>query len=231
MHSSEPKSEPPILGHFVWPLLSRRARRLYAVACCRRIWRLFDDPRLTQAVEIAERYSDGLESDETLRAACGRSYQTLLAAESQWLESPREYALASSVTYEGDLHAFSTVRLAAYAAAEEVADPATNARAYRLVMEEELQAQSVLLADFLFSEWERFPFCNVRASDRVKLLARRTYLERHLPSGLFDTSLLKELAELVESDDLGCPAFAEHLRSARPHVRGCWAIDAILGLE
>jgi hypothetical protein len=58
-------------------------------------------------------------------------------------------------------------------------------------------------------------------------LAQATYDER-LPSGELDAVRLSILADALE--DAGASGdLLDHLRSAGPHVRGCWAIDLILG--
>jgi hypothetical protein len=47
----------------------------------------------------------------------------------------------------------------------------------------------------------------------------------------FDPACLARLADALE--DAGCtdPELLGHLRSPGPHVRGCWAVDLVLGKE
>jgi hypothetical protein len=63
----------------------------------------------------------------------------------------------------------------------------------------------------------------------VVSLAQVAYDNRVLPSGELDPVRLAVLSDALE--DVGCTdaAILSHLRSPGPHVRGCWALDLILG--
>jgi hypothetical protein len=63
----------------------------------------------------------------------------------------------------------------------------------------------------------------------VRHLAETAYLERELPSGHLDAARLAVVADALEESGCAEPALLEHLRMPGPHVRGCWAIDALTG--
>jgi hypothetical protein len=52
-----------------------RSFRLFACACCRRIWRLLLDDRSRRAVEVAEEYADGLVSADERQQAWYAAFQ------------------------------------------------------------------------------------------------------------------------------------------------------------
>jgi hypothetical protein len=63
----------------------------------------------------------------------------------------------------------------------------------------------------------------------IPRLAEAVYEERKMPEGTLDPARLAILADALL--DAGCDdeALLAHLRGPGPHVRGCWAVDLILG--
>jgi hypothetical protein len=66
-------------------------------------------------------------------------------------------------------------------------------------------------------------------SGTVGRLAELAYCERELPSGHISAASLALVADALE--DAGCTdaEILGHLRSAGPHLRGCWAVDQLTG--
>src|SRR5262245_28538518 len=56
--------------------LNQRQFRLFATACCRRIWGLMSDDLCRRAVEVAERFADG-RADEQERAEAAQQVSVL----------------------------------------------------------------------------------------------------------------------------------------------------------
>jgi hypothetical protein len=62
----------------------------------------------------------------------------------------------------------------------------------------------------------------------VLALAEAAYQERLMPSGELDPQRLAVLADALEEAGADASLLA-HLRSAGPHVRGCFAVDLVTG--
>jgi hypothetical protein len=204
---------------------SDRKLRLFACACCRRIWQLLPDEPCRRAVELSEQYADGWGARRDL-AKAGRA-----ACLSRSPESAQAVDAAASTTSHKAFTAAEHAALtspAARAAPLYRAGPASYSR-----WGEMLQAETQRLPALL-----RCIFGNPLSPAVVEpgwmtaeavALTQAAYDERHLPSGHLDPQRLAVLADALE--EAGC-AEAEllgHLRGEGPHWRGCWAVDLILG--
>jgi hypothetical protein len=207
---------------------SERKFRLFACACVRRAWHLLADERSRRAVETAERYADGLETEASLRAARDAAYEvatwpmregrrtTSLAAQAAafaaWNAADRAY----------NVRGFSVAASASWNAAAALSpDPlgengAERAFQYRLL--------SDVLGNFGCPLPRLNPVWLVWEAGTVPKLAAAIYEER-----AFDR--LSILADALE--EAGCDAaeLLAHLRGPGPHVRGCWALDLLLRRE
>jgi hypothetical protein len=201
---------------------SPRKLRLFAVACCRQVWRLLTDPRSRAAVEVAERYADG-EADERERAAArtaalsaaGRgarqaAWAAYWAASRNAAESVENACVAA-----GAASAWS----AAGAAGEAGGD---RASAWDAAAAADNRAQAALLRD-LFDDLIRPPALE-RAwlTPPVVALAQGAYERR-------DAAALPVLADALEEAGCADAALLAHCRGPGPHVRGCWVVDRLLG--
>jgi hypothetical protein len=65
----------------------------------------------------------------------------------------------------------------------------------------------------------------------VRALAERAYVERQLPAGTLDAALLRVLADALEEAGCDNEEVLAHLRSPGPHVRRCFAVDAVLSKQ
>ncbi len=186
---------------------SDRKLRLFAVACVRQVWHLLDDPRARAAVAVAERYADGEATADELAAA--RDAAGDAATESA---GPVSVFAASFVCgtgwYEGDVA--STV----------VGDLPSDASATDRARKE----QAALLA------------CVVgrRPSPAVEpaWLTWNGGLVVRLAAAIYDARDFARLPLLADAlEDAGCadPDLLGHLRGPGPHLRGCWAVDLLLG--
>lgn len=196
---------PSQMLEFVFGKTSRRKYRLFACACCRLISEHLSDEDF-RVVDAAERFADAELEEEELRAvwtmACnaGCEIATVAAVGSE--------ASAWHVAHQA---ALETARMWVLASKGMWALSAAQSE------------QAVYLRDLsgplLFRPAGA---CELVPTDSVRTLARALYAERR-----FDE--LPILADALEETGMGDPELLEHLRSAGPHVRGCWALDLVLG--
>jgi hypothetical protein len=201
----------------LWP--SERKLRLYACGCCRQVWHRLAPP-CRRAVVAAERYADGLARvNELARAwrACrkaedGRPIRAVdPAAGAQYYQTTElVHRVAAPVITPADVQAV-----------------ALDLRPWRGddMENDAVDAACQAVADDVFGPATPVPPLNPAwRSEAVLALARAVYKGQ-----AFDG--LPALADALEEAGCTDAALLGHLRSAAPHVRGCWALDHILELR
>ncbi len=223
----------PLLDHLEqarrvpWTPAGRRKLRLFACACCRRIWHLLEEED-RQAVGLSERFADGRASRAELEEAHvptnrwalerGVLFGRVLCAH----EAARLTVLPTAVR----LLARGAARMAALAVLVQLPapmrgnwwGPGPDPRAALNAAERRAQAD---LLRHLFGN----PFCPAAlpfgCKARAATLARAIDEERRFED-------MPVLADALE--DAGCidEAILSHCRDGGEHVRGCWLLDLLL---
>jgi hypothetical protein len=217
----------------------RRKLQLFACACCRRVQRFLAHEGSRQALVTSERHADGLADASTLeaaRAAAWRVWDSYLVegegtargpSFSPMPEPEALAALAALSAARGEAGDAAQAARAALRLARGSATPEERSAA----RDEEGGYQCALLRD-LFNPFRPAPALAPAVlawhGGAVVQLAQAAYEERELPSGHLDAARLAVLADMLEEAGCTDPALLGHLRSAGPHVRGCWAVDAVL---
>jgi hypothetical protein len=208
---------------------SERKLRLFAAACCRRIWPLLSAARARKAVVVAEGFADGRATRRQLLNARSRARQAAVDAVERSARSRWPVALSASrlsvaeFACDLDRGRLSAACEAAASAAAAAADGG-GVEALR----RERTAQSVVLRDVfgplafrpvhIEPDWLRWSWATVPA------IAGHIYQER----------AFQELPILADAlTDAGCDnqEVIDHCRHEGPHVRGCWVVDLLLGRE
>jgi hypothetical protein len=217
---------------------SDRKLRLFACACCRCFWHLLTDERSRNAVEAAERFAEGLIRKKELKAA-----QT--AAD----EVPNGYES------EKDLAAYAVASVAvqnANAAAEGVLEVIVEVG----LTPEERQQRAVFptadTRDMTREQWgarieavwgRRRRECCSQLREVIGNPFRALQVDpcwlawnggavRQLARSIYDEGRFDELPFLADAlQEAGCsePDLLAHCRRPDGHVRGCWAVDLLLG--
>jgi hypothetical protein len=208
-----------------------RLRRLFAAACCRGVLDAIIDQECRLAIEVAERYADGLASREDLDEAY-RAAQEI--AQNRFTLSQRALRAARTATWD--------VWRLAYAAQLSCA-PTQPDRASALILERaphlghEYEKQTRKAHCDLIRDIFGNPFRVVEISPSllqwdqatIPKLAQAAYDRRALPSGTLDAAHLGILADALEEAGCTDDTILSHCRAGGEHVRGCWLIDLLRG--
>jgi hypothetical protein len=235
---------------------SNRKLGLFAVACCRHVQHLLTKDYVSScptAIEVHEQFAEGLVMGEELWAAKSRQSGDSVDAASA-IAHPGEadyYAAANAV--DAAEASCDAARAIAYDAIARLGDSTVaaitanwqeqgwqeharwemdeitvaNVPAYLAAYAAERSRQASLLrCVFGNPVRQNLP---LESSLLIRGLAHAAYDDLQLPEKILAPDNLAVLADALEESGCTDAALLEHLRSPGPHVRGCFALDTVLG--
>jgi hypothetical protein len=239
-------TDPTSMLEFLRGKASERTMRLFAVACCRRIWPWLPKPG-RKAVTIAEGHAEGLRSLEELqqahrRVSGGRRSPDNLAE--------RALRVAAWATASGpdaaERAAHDAAEFVAHRAVAESGRPIVWARkACGEARERERRQQVRTQQAYRDGSWTERAWQTAVLRCLAGNLVCPTAMEpRWLDWGgglvvamgraIREGKTFEQLPILADAlEEAGCSeqAILDHCRGAGPHVRGCWCLSLILGKE
>jgi hypothetical protein len=222
-------ADPTSMLEFLRGKASDRKLRLFAVACCRRIWSVVSSDQHRLA-EMTERYADGQATQEELLAALQEAHDSDWTAGLAFEEAtgfgeddaPEDEMLDAAV-YAAD----NAAHAGADAATDYPAHWETN-REWAVAHEVALRAQAALLRDvfgcLLFRPVSLTPNSLTWNDGTVPKIAQAIYDDRRFAD-------MPILADALEEAGCTNADILNHCRHEGVHVRGCWCLDLLLGKE
>jgi hypothetical protein len=207
---------------------SERKLRLFYSACCRRVLNLVPVLDFNPLIEVAERFADGLTSEEDLATARNSTKAILQQCRSDRREVDTWVALAVQSCLEEVWANGPQATVQAALAVSEVRKSAPIDGNLPLDQSECDEQARILRCVFgaipfrpMIATVAWVLFCKNRAViDLAKDIYHNCTFE-HLPI----------LGDALEKAGYDFPEILEHCRESGPHVRGCWVVDAVLGKE
>lgn len=217
----------PLL-EFIEPTVSDRKLHYYAIACARRITPLLTHPSSLDGIDVLEQFAEGKCSAEHLEklkwhiegaAYCVESgYAPWLDVLTQLTESMWLEIIEYPTEIIGDPR--SIITYAAYYI-DGIVSRVPRERQRPIPTHYGLFRPVWLVYEIFGNPFRRVKFKSKWRSETVLSLAHQMYDSKNF-------SAMPILADALEDSDCDSEDLLNHCRGPGPHVRGCWAVDAIL---
>jgi hypothetical protein len=215
-------TDPDPLLEFLGGAATARKLRLFACACCRRIWDRLADERSRLAVSVAERYADRMATGEELIEAADNVHHEVPSDE--WAAC---YAINPSWDSGYGPGGQTATHPYAYWTAIHCANEASGniaggnpPRPVEGVVAEQAH-QACLLRDIFGNPFLPITFPPSWRTPTVIALAQQMYESR-------DFSAMPVLADALQEAGYDNEDILNHCRQPGTHVRGCWVVDLVL---
>ncbi|HEY7330948.1 MAG TPA: hypothetical protein VH592_25145 [Gemmataceae bacterium] len=217
---------------------SDRKMRLFACACCRRIWHLLTDKRSRHAVEVTELNVDGAATSEELAEALAQAKKAVanayLCAKQLPLGKEKVSALREAEALQvavllaeiepskrddnwiGQVGVMASQCLVSHL-------PGTDLDRHT-ERQREIKLRCVFLHDIFGNPFRPIAFSPSCLTTTVVSLAQVIYHKRAFHN-------MPELADALEEAGCTNADILAYCRQPGEHVRGCWVVDLLLGKE
>jgi hypothetical protein len=199
-------TDPRILVKFLHSQKLDRKLRLFSCAFCRSIWNLLSDDCFRNAVEVAERFADGLANVKELASAKAASGAALERSGLDGVTGPPLAAKGCAWSTTRDVGSAAMYPLWVFTEAND------------------RTLQMSLLRDIFGNLFRHHAPQPSSVSPSVASLAQAIYNEQ-------DFGRVTVLADALERAGCNDENILTHCRDSGPHVRGCWVIDLLLGMN
>jgi len=236
-------TDPQPMLEYLGRKASRRKVRLFAVACCRRVWPSLEHEEFRDAVRKAESFADGLADRAEMLAAHEKARAIFVnlhgkdngpgaaLSASGFPGAPKSFmervADALDDPWWEDEFDKGDPLAPALVTARHAARAAADLQGERNVLDSaatiaEHGEQTALIHCLFGNPFRPRPVCDGWLTAELTTLADGIYAER-------DFNRMPLLADALETSGCTNGDLIEHCRSGREHARGCWVVDLLLG--
>lgn len=224
-------SDPRPMLDFIRHRTTPRKLRLFACACVREVWPLLFDDRSVRAVEVAERFAEGRATAAELVEAETAAFELARAADLRVTVTDPGWAAARAAARTATLDAYSAAGGTAFVSLlchapwvfrpaggvlHHGTEPAKSLARHRHCDLLREIVGNPFQSPMVEGDWLRWN------GEVVVCLAGEIH-----DSGRY--AELPVIADALEEAGCTCPTLLDHLRRPGGHVRGCWALDFLLG--
>ncbi len=199
-----------------------RKLRLFACACCRRLFPLLTDERSRAVVEVSERFADGRATANARQAAYAAAFSAHRKAN---VADDFARTATNATRWAGAVGSAGAIKGMAMYSASEAAKAERLSHEGAPLSEAPESIQANLLRDVLGN-----PFRPVAMAP--SWLAGNEGMAARLAEAIYEERAFERMPILGDAlEEAGCDEdeVLRHCREPGEHVRGCWVVDAILG--
>jgi hypothetical protein len=216
--------DPERLIEFLGARVSDRQLRLFALACIRRGWHFVTDKRIPKLVALLEDVADGRAKSRDSARARDRSY-AVASSDLDDMQQCIGFDLWTAFDKELEREGNDLGECVAAAFGYFAQGDSGNTRKFSKAKTAERGQQPAVLREIVGNPFRPVALDPAWRTATAVAIARQMYDSQEFGAAPI-------LADALQDAGCECAPLLDHLRDpAAAHVRGCWAVDLVLGLS